>query len=256
MATRHPPSAPADDVLRARFDDAARPAPGDDEIDWYVARLPREAGTCLDAMCGSGRLLVPLVGRGIAMQGADASAAALALCAARLASAERTALLFRQELASLNLPTRYAAAILDGAAFQRIADPVAARLALERLRAHLVEPGLLILDARVPSYAGSRYGAPLVELKSVALEDGSQIRMRSETSVDADARLARTEARYTHRQGAIALGEEHARRAFTWYAGSELAALVAEAGWREVAEAASPGTADEGETGYVVTARA
>lgn len=248
------PAAP--DGLRARFDDAARPAPADDELDWYVERLPRDAGLALDAMCGSGRLLVPLVLRGVAMHGADASAAALAIATARLASAGRTTLLYHQALATLNLPTRYAAAILDGAAFQRIADPVAARFALERLRAHLVDPGMLVVDARVPSFAHARFGAPLVELSSVALGDGSQIRRRAETSVDADARLARTDARYTHRHGAVALAEEHARGAMTWYAAGELAELVASAGFRVVGEEPSPRASEAGETGYVVTARA
>jgi SAM-dependent methyltransferase len=249
-------SAVADDALRVRFDDAARPSPGDDEIEWYVERLPRDAGLCLDAMCGAGRRLVPLARRGLAMQGADASAAALALATARLAAAGREALLYRQELHALNLPTRYASAILDGAAFGRIADPVAARVALERLRAHLVGPGLLIVDARVPAFAHARYGAPLVEWRSVALDDGSAIRMRSETSVDADARLARTDARYTHRQGSRALGELHARGAVTWYAGDELADLLGAAGWRDVEEAPSPFAVDEGEVAYVLTARA
>lgn len=246
----------ADDLLRARFDDAARPVPAADEVDWYVERLPQDAGLALDAMCGSGRLLVPLVLRGVAMHGADASAAALALAAARLAGAGRSTLLYRQAIAALNLPTRYAAAILDGAAFQRIADPVAARLALERLRAHLIDPGVLVVDARVPSFAHARFGAPLVELSSVALGDGSQIRLRAETSVDTDARLARTEARYTHRQGARALAEEHARGAMTWYAAGELAELIGSAGFRVVTEEPSPRTSEAGESGYVVTARA
>ena len=190
--------------------------------------------------------------RGIAMQGADASAAALALAAARLASAGRD---------RAALPA--GASLAQPAHALRRGDPRRQR----RSRASPIRsppasrssgcactsssPGLLIVDARVPSYAGSRYGAPLVEWKSVALGDGSQIRMRSETSVDADARLARTDVRYTHRHGALALGEEHARRATTWYAGSELAELLAEAGWRDVAEEASPATIDEGETGYV-----
>lgn len=247
---------PRDDALRARFDDAARPAAARDEVDWYVARLPRDAGLCLDAMCGSGRLLVPLLEHGIAIQGVEASGAALALAEARLAAAGRTTTLYRQSLQALNLPTRYAAAILDGSAFLRIADPVAARVALERLRMHLVGPGLLLVDARVPAYAGSRYGAPLVEWKSVALDDGSRIRMRSETSVDSDARLARTDARYTHRYGTVALAEAHARGAVTWYAGSELAELLSNAGWRDVAEEDSPGAIGDGERGYALTARA
>ena len=152
MAPPRPPSAPADDALRARFDDAARPAPGDDEIDWYVARLPRDAGTCLDAMCGSGRLLVPLVLRGIAMQGADASAAALALAAARLASAgaHRAALPAGASLAQPAHALRRGDPRRRGVPAHHRSGRRRA-LALERVRAHLIAPGLLIVDARVPA---------------------------------------------------------------------------------------------------------
>lgn len=253
MANPAPASAVPEGLLRARFDDAEAPAPTRDEIDWYSARLPRDAGSVLDAMCGSGRMLAPLVARGHAMQGADASQAALAIAEARFASAGHAVALYRQDLPALNLPTRFGAAILAGSAFQRIADPTIALAALERLRAHLVDPAILIVDARAPDYAGMRPGAPLVELRSVALTDGSTIRMRSETSIDADAKLARTDARYTHRRGAQALGEEHARRSITWYDEGELAALVSQAGWREV-DVERPAWAGSGAS-FVVIAR-
>lgn len=235
MASPAQASAVPEGILRARFDDAEAPAPAREEIDWLSARLPRDAGSVLDAMCGSGRMLVPLTQRGHAMQGADASQAALAIAEARLASAGHAVALYRQDLPALNLPTRFGAAILAGGAFQRIADPAVALAALVRLRAHLVDPAILIVDARLPAYAGTRPAAPLVELRSVALPDGSQIRMRSETSIDADAKLARTDARYTHRAGAQSLGEERERRSLTWYTEEELAVLLAQAGWREVA---------------------
>lgn len=251
MAT--PGSDVPEGLLRARFDDAEAPAPSRDEVEWFSARLPRDAGKALDAMCGSGRMLVPLVARGHAMQGADASAAVLAIAEARLASAGHAATLYRQDLAALNLPTRFGAAILAGGAFQRIADPKLALAALGRLRAHLVDPAILLLGARLPDYAGRRPGAPLVELRSVSLPDGSQIRMRSETSIDADAKLARTDARYTHRRGAQSLGEEHARRSITWYDADELAAMVSRAGWREVA-VERPAWCEGGES-FVLVAR-
>lgn len=251
-------TAPADPaipegMLRARFDEAEAAAPSRDEIDWYSSQLPRDAGSALDAMCGTGRMLVPLVARGHAMQGADASPAALAIAEARLAAAGNTVTLYRQDLPALNLPARYVAAIVAGGAFQRIADGSVALAALRRLRMHLVDPAILVVEARVPDYAGTRPGAPLVELRSVALPDGSQIRMRSETSIDADAKLARMDARYTHRRGAQALGEEHARRSLTWYDEDELASMVSQAGWREVAVERPAWAADA--AAFVVVAR-
>ena len=50
----------------------------------------------------------------------------------------------------LNLPSRYAAAYIAGGAFQLLADPITALDALLRIRAHLIDPGLLLLDLFVP----------------------------------------------------------------------------------------------------------
>lgn len=250
-----PPAEPGNegDVLRVHFDDAERPAPSRAGIDWYASRLPRDAGSTLDALCGTGRLLVPLAERGHAMHGADASAAALAIAEARLAAAGCTATLYRQDLPSLNLPTRFGAAVLGDGAFQRIADRRAALAALERLSMHLVPPAVLIVEACASEYAGMRPGAPLVELRSVALPDGTQIRKRSEVSIDADARLARIEARYTHRRGAEVLAEEHARGPVTWYDDDSLAALVERAGWRDIVVERPAWAADR--EGFVIVAR-
>ena len=157
-AARPAPSAQSGS-LRARYDDARVPAPSRAEVDWLADRLPRDAGPVLDAICGSGRRLVALASRGIAIHGVDASAASLALAQAHLDDAGLAATLYRQDLAALNLPMRYAAAILDGAAFARIVDPFAAREALARLRAHLIAPGILLVDAPLPVYARTRPGA-------------------------------------------------------------------------------------------------
>jgi hypothetical protein len=101
-----------------------------------------------------------------------------------------------------------------------------------------------------------RPGAPLVEIASVALPDGSQIRMRSETSVDAEARIAHTDARYTHRRGPQPLGEEHLHRAHTWYDADDWCMLLESAGFGAVACERSPREPSEDETSFAVTARA
>jgi hypothetical protein len=124
---RTPPAEPSDDALRARFDDAAAGSPRD-EVDWYVGgcRAARVASTRSrlgpTARCPSGTRHH--------RSGADGSGAALTR-RARLASEDS-----RRRSTPVPPPQpadTLRAAILDGSAFTRIADPVAARLALERL---------------------------------------------------------------------------------------------------------------------------
>ena len=241
-------------TLGALFDEAAQPPPDAGELAFYQAHVPRDRGNVLAAPCGAGRLLVPLLEAGYAMHGIDASAALLDTCAARVRVAGREATLVRQALDEINLPFRFAAAIVSGGAFQRLTDPVAARAALARLRAHLVAPGVLVLELTVPSEGTQRLGAPLVELRTAQLADGSRIALRSETTMYAEERIARARHRYVHRRGAEHLAEEEAAWSTTWYPPEELRELVAEAGFASVAIGAPPRAPVDGEA-YSLIAR-
>jgi hypothetical protein len=242
-------------TLSALFRDADGPSPADDEIAWYEARLPRDAGSLLAPMCGAGSRLVPLVGAGFNVHGVDASAASLALCERRLSARGDEARLFRQDVVELNLPFRYAAAFVAAGAFQRIVDPRRAQIALARLRSHLVDPGVLILDLSVPAESAQRIAAPLVEIRSVALADGTRIGLRSETTMQPDARLARTASRYVHRRGNDLLAEESEIETVTWYAPDDIASLVSSAGYGSVEMWASPRAPTDG-TAFALLARA
>jgi len=222
--------------LSARFYDADKPHAPAAELHFYAAALPRDAGGILEPMCGSGRLLVPLAEAGFGIDGADASAAMLARCETRLARSNppREARLFRQDIAELNVPFRYAAAFIAAGSFQLLTDPLQAREALVQVRAHLVDPGVLLIDLFVPPEGEQRIAAPLIEVRSVTLDDGTRIALRSETTMYPDARLARTESRYVHRRGPALLGEETESLALTWYSPEDIAALVRAAGFSTV----------------------
>jgi SAM-dependent methyltransferase len=241
-------------ALGALFYDAERPPVRDAELRWYADRLPRDSGNVLELMCGSGRLLVPLLRAGYTVHGVDASAALLDACAARVAAANFSATLLRQEMHALNLPFRYAAAFMAGGAFQHLADPAEARNALARLRAHLVPPGILLLDLFVPSSGAQRLGAALVEVRTARLPDGTRIALRSETTTHSEERIAHTHNRYVHRRGAARLAEETESIAFTWYEPDEIASLVADTGFDNVSIEAAP-CALEGVESYAIVAR-
>jgi len=243
---------PGAGVLHARFAYAESPSASDAEIEWYRARL-QPAGTSLELMCGDGRLLAPLIEAGVSLHGVDASAPMLGECQARLSRAAAEATLLRQDIGELNVPFRYGAAFIARGSFQSLAAD-RANAALLRIRAHLLEPALLLLDLYVPPESAQRIAAPLVEVRSATLADGSRIALRSETTMYPDARLARIEARYVHRRGHDLIAEENESRTVTWYTPDEIAALLTDAGYRDIAIGESP-RADTGDQTFSVSAR-
>ena len=238
--------------LSTLYHAADRPRAAEAEIAWYTQHLPPGALN-LQLMCGYGRLLVPLTASGCKIHGVDLSSAMLARCEAILGADGLTAPTFRQDIVQMNLPFRYGCAFVAGGSFQLITDPAAMAAALERIRAHLVDPGILYVECVIPAGATQRLGAPLVEVRTVKLADGTQIALRSETTWWADARLARAENRYAHRRGAQRLAEEHETVTMTWYTPDEIMELMRAAGFREVEAGAAPVDNDEGEA-FTVTA--
>jgi SAM-dependent methyltransferase len=246
---------PAYGPLCTQFYDADKPRAEDAELAWYEARLQRDAGPVLEAMCGSGRLLVPLLQRGFHVHGVDMSAAMLASCEVRLATANLTTPLFRQDLAELNVPFRYGSAFLAAGSFQLLADPASAKSALERIHAHLVPPGLLLLDLSIPDAALHPPAAPLVEVRAVKLADGDRITLRSETLVNTHARQLDIAHRYEKRDPSGSIKREDEALVLTWYDEAQIEALLEEAGFADVTIESSAYAAT-GEHAFGVRARA
>ena len=105
-------------TLGTLFHDADTPCASTAEVAWYVAHLPRNEGIVLEAMAGSGRLLMPLLDEGFQVHGVDSSEARIASCEKRLAASGHKTQLYRQDISTLNLPSRYAAAFVAGGSFQ------------------------------------------------------------------------------------------------------------------------------------------
>ena len=122
------------------------------------------------------------------------------------------------------------------------------------MRAHLVPPGVLLLDLFVPSSGAQRLGAALVEVRTARLVDGTRIALRSETTTYSEERIARTRNRYVHRRGTAHLAEENETVAMTWYPQEEIVEIVAEAGFGHAAIASSPRAMPDAQT-FAVIAR-
>lgn len=232
-------------ALASRFDERRHARTGAALAAWYAQHLPHDNGPVLDAAAGSGELLIALVGCGVHMHGAEEDPHAWLACEQRVAALGRAVPLFRQPLAGLNVPFRYAAILLPAGALQRIGDDASVIGALERIRAHLLDPGMLIAGLEIPAIAQHPPGAPIVEVERERLPDGTAITRRAEITVDAEGRRIDRRERYEQRRGVDVVAREDRRSIMTWYTEDQALALVQQSGFHDVCTEALP---DDGGT--------
>ena len=118
------------------------------DLDLYLPLAERMDGPVLEAMCGTGRVLLPLARAGHSVTGVDISEAMIGLARAKLVDAK---LLTRGraevgDVRKLALGEQYALAIVAMNSFMHLATGTDQLAALRSIRKHLQPGGMLILD--------------------------------------------------------------------------------------------------------------
>jgi SAM-dependent methyltransferase len=110
----------------------------------FYAHFARQAGgPVLDAGCGTGRLLLPLIGAEIDVTGVDPSPAMLSLARRKLG--DRVPLI-EGDMRTVTLPERYALIIISINTFMHLLTTADQLQALTNLGRHLAPQGRLIID--------------------------------------------------------------------------------------------------------------
>ncbi len=103
--------------LCTQFYEADKPHPPTETLEFYLRHCTRARGAVLEPMCGSGRFLVPILERGIDIDGVDGSSAMLEACRLRCRDKELSPNLFEQSIEQMSLPRQYRLVIVPASSF-------------------------------------------------------------------------------------------------------------------------------------------
>ncbi len=175
----------------ARFYDADH-ADFDDDLPFYRELARRSGDPILEAMCGSGRLLVPLAQAGRRITGIDTSGEMLALAQERLAA---QGLVGRATLieGDVRVPIAggpYAIAMIALNSFMHLVNTAEQIAVLKNMHAALRPGGLLALDLFNPNpRLLAEYDNELVFDKAFTLADGTRVQKFVAQQIEAASQI-------------------------------------------------------------------
>ncbi|WP_107951323.1 class I SAM-dependent methyltransferase [Lysinibacillus parviboronicapiens] len=120
----------------------------DGDIEYYLERLKGTRGKILEACVGSGRFLIPLLEKGLIVDGFDYSPEMLDSCRKRCREKGLNPKLYEGNLSSFSLESKYEAIVIPTGSFCLIEN---ATDALKCFYDHLIPGGRVIVDLQIPN---------------------------------------------------------------------------------------------------------
>lgn len=197
------------------------------EVDFFAACIDMHPGRVLEAMSGSGRLLIPLLQRGYIVDGVDCSPDMLARCHTRCEQLHLKPTIYKQALEHLSLSNQYTTILVAIGSFQLICDRMNALQALKNLHAHLVDDSNLFIDIFVPETTGDPSST-----STQNIDNNSQLRMTKKYIFEHDKQIAQALCTYELIMNGVVQQTEQEILQVVWYSDEQWAKLLAQAGFK------------------------
>jgi SAM-dependent methyltransferase len=215
-----------DDWLRERKDD----------VDYYSSIFKSFEGRILELACGTGRLLLPIAGSGVRVEGLDSSKDILSVLQRK---ADKLGLkeikLHNLPMENFDLAAKYDAVFIASGSFQLLTSKEDALNSLRCVRRCLSDTGFLLIDVFVPwADIADRKRDYYVVTRDVIRQDGSRsiVLERFNTSIPEQIKrgIYRYEF-YSQRQLTACILDDLSIR---WYWKDEFSNFLSEAGFSKV----------------------
>lgn len=195
------------DLAKTEHDAAA-------EINFYTAYARASIGPILEPMCGSGRILLPLLKAGFAIEGFDASAHMLAALREKYAHCcDGDLPVWQQYVQDFTSSKRYGLMFIPFGSWGLVLDQEERLQGLQALYDHLLPGGTLILE--IDTVASEVDADTAVREQSFMQTDGSVIAVQMASVYDFETQIYRAFSIYTLSKNGVVISTE--QEIFTQY---------------------------------------
>jgi SAM-dependent methyltransferase len=201
------------------------------DVEFYCNRLQKSKGPILEPGVGTGRILIPLLEAGLAIEGFDASENMLNYCRRQCRARGLDARLQLQRFEDFAYEQKFEAIIVPVGSFQLITDSVSARAVLQRFHDHLLPNGRLILDLDPIS----DFFSSDVRIRSWQSEDGDVLTL-TDNRIETDfiAQTTVSHLRYEHWRDGRLIDTELEFFSLRWWGVIEFELALHEAGFTNI----------------------
>lgn len=204
-----------------------------DELQLYQELFSKEE-LILEPMCGSGRLLIPLLQLGYDVEGFDNSTHMLESCKQRAKELDLNPILYQDTIDNFSPNKQCQGVIIPLGSFQLLYPREKAYEGLEKFHRWLTPGGKLVVDLFVPWEAMYEHGEVDASTRDVKLPTGESIRINNHTTTNKFEQHMLSKTRYTKYSGEKVIAEENEQMDILWYYPYEMKLMLEKYGFKDI----------------------
>ncbi len=211
-----------------------KPIGGDyPDVPYYIHHLSQIGGRILEAMVGTGRLLIPLLEAGLNVEGIDASPYMLDVCRHNCVHRGLNPTLYEGSIDKLNVPGKFTAIVVTLGSFMLLGKRSAALAALQAFAQHLEPGGRIFIDLELP-IASFKSENVVKQHQPIECPDGSMILIQTSSQIDWIEQVEYTLIRYEKWKDGTLVNTELQHFPLHWFGREEFIMCLQEKGYTNI----------------------
>ncbi|MCW5584473.1 MAG: class I SAM-dependent methyltransferase, partial [Gammaproteobacteria bacterium] len=222
--------------LCTKFYDADKQFASTEEVNFYK-NIFNKNDLLLEPMCGSGRLLIPLMQAGFTVHGIDNSPEMLKSCKKRASDLGLQPTLYEETVDNMSLSQKYDGIVIPFGSFQLFYPRSNAYHALEIFKEHLKPKGKLVMDLFVPwdaLYENNEEERGEREVKTGDIGGNSIIKINNHSKANKYEQFIISKTKYTELLDDKAINQEEEQMYIAWYYRYEMELILEKFGFKNI----------------------